>query len=75
MSSGSMGFGSSEGRLILNSTCASPAEVVIRGTSKVINNSDIVPNMEDKGYVGSEITEVLTAYKAMKSTQFIPPVF
>jgi hypothetical protein len=50
MPSGKMSFGSPEGRLTVDSTVVSPAEIVVRGVSSITNESLLTINSADKGY-------------------------
>jgi hypothetical protein len=51
MTSGDFSFGSSEGRLTVESSCGGTTNIVVRGNTRIVNNSVLVINTEDKSYV------------------------
>jgi hypothetical protein len=67
MQDGDLSFGSSEGRLTVDATCGGTATIVVRGATRVVNNSGLAINTDDKGYTESD--EVTTDAASRTASQ------
>ena len=61
MTGGKMSFGGSESRLTIDSSCSGSPEIVVRGSTRVVNNSSVIPNVDDKSIVGSDFESVVSS--------------
>jgi hypothetical protein len=70
MTGGTLSFGSSEGRVTLANSCASPANIVVRGNTRVVNNSTADVNLDDVSSLRQDSVVINDGIK--KASKLIP---